>query len=181
MGNKIIKEEDDLETQIYEVGYLFAPTLTQEEISKKKELLHKMIESTEGKILMEGEPVLRDLAYDMTVTIANKKEIYGNGYFGWIKFEGNSSAIKIIQNNLKENIEIIRFLVTKTIADNTLLKIEKLLSLEKEEVVKLAIQEKEKVIELKKNSKSNQTPTPVQTTPISKEEIDKKIDQLIVE
>jgi len=190
MGNKIIKKEkekeDDLKTQIYEVSYLFVPILTQEDVSNKKELLHKIIESAGGKILTEGEPVLRDLAYNMTVTVANKKEIYSTGYFGWVKFEGNSSMIKVIHTNFKENTEIIRFLITKTVAEDTLLKIKKLLAFEKEEEAKNAIQEKEKMIELKRNSKSNQTPSPVQTTPtptptISREEMDEKIDQLIVE
>ncbi|MBU1246683.1 30S ribosomal protein S6 [Patescibacteria group bacterium] len=179
MGDKIIKKEDDMETQIYEVGYLFVPTFTQEEVSNKKDLLHKMNESLDGGILTEGEPVLRDLAYDMTVTVANKKEIYSAGYFGWIKFEGNASMIKMINNKLKENTEIIRFLVTKTTADDTLLKIEKLLALEKEEEIKIAIQEKEKVIESKR-VKDRQTPARA-STPISKEEIDKKIEKLIVE
>ncbi len=178
------KEEKETKQQVYEVGYLLVPTITEEGISEKVDVIRKNIESVKGQIVAQGDPVLRDLAYEMSIVVSNKKEIHGSGYFGWIKFEGDSAQVEKIDDKLKKDVEIIRFIIVKTLEEDTLAIIEKALAAEAEEISRAAIKEKEKVLELKnKERKEKETMKEKEKAaePISKEEIDETIDKLIAE
>ena len=109
---------------------------------------------------------------------------HGSGYFGWIKFEGDCAQVKKINDKLEKNTDIIRFIVIKTVSEDTFAIIEKTLASEAEEISRAAIKEKEKVLELKnKERKEKETMKEKEKAaePISKEEIDETIDKLIAE
>ena len=178
------KEEKEIKPQVYEVGYLLVSTIAEGDISGKVDAFRKIIESVNGRIIAQGDPVLRDLAYEMSIVVSNKKEIYSTGYFGWIKFEGDSAQVKKINDELKKNTDIIRFITIKTVPEDTFAMIEKTLTAEADEISRAATKEKEKVLELKnKERKEKETMREKEKAaePISKEEIDETIDKLIAE
>ncbi len=178
------KEEKEIKLQVYEIGYLLVSTIAEGDVSEKVDVIRKEIESVKGQIVAQGDPVLRDLAYEMSIVVSNKKEIHGSGYFGWIKFEGDCAQVKKINDKLEKNTDIIRFIVIKTVSEDTFAIIEKTLASEAEEISRAAIKEKEKVLELKnKERKEKETMKEKEKAaePISKEEIDETIDKLIAE
>ena len=178
------KEEKEIKSQIYEVGYLLVPTIAEGNVSEKVDTIRKIIESVMGRIITQGNPVLRDLAYEMSIVVSNKKEIHGTGYFGWIKFEGDSAQVEKINNKLKKDTEIIRFIVIKTLEEDTLAIIKKTLASEAEEISRAAIKEEGKMLELKNKERKEKEMIKEKekaAEPISKEEIDETIDKLIAE
>lgn len=185
MKSKIeAKEEKEIKPQVYEVGYLLVPTITEEGVSEKVDAIRKIIGLVEGRIIAQGDPVLRDFAYEMSIVVSNKKETYGSGYFGWIKFEGDSAQVKKINDKLKKNVEIIRFIIIKTLEEDTLAIIEKTLVSEAEEKTRAAIKEEGKMLELKNKERKEEEMKKEKekaAKPTSKEEIDETIDKLIAE
>lgn len=168
---------DESKARVYEVGYLLVPTIANEEVSDKVGSIRKVIESAGCKILDEGGPTLHDLAYEMSIIVSNKKETYNSGYFGWIKFEDSAVSIETIQDKLKKDAEIIRFIAIKTVREDTLAVIEKVLAAESEEKIKVATKEKEKMVESRREVVKKKEIV----KPASKEEIDETIEKLIIE
>lgn len=184
MKSKVEVEEKEAKSNVYEIGYLLVPTMSEKGVSEKSEAFRKMIELTKGSIIAEGKPVLQDLAYEMSIIVSNKKEIHNSGYFGWIKFEANSTQVEKIEKDLKEDVEIIRFILIKTVLEDTLSIIEKTLASEIETKARAAIKEEEKVLESKNKQRREEEKAKEKkkaAEPISKEEIDETIDKLIAE
>jgi hypothetical protein len=55
----------------------------------------------------------------MSRTIENKKTWFDTAYFGFIKFEMDPSEVESITPELSRNENIIRFMIIKTIRENT--------------------------------------------------------------
>jgi small subunit ribosomal protein S6 len=184
MKSKGDEEVKETKTNVYEVGYLLVPTVLESNVSTKVDAFRKVIELGGGRIIAEGGPVLQDLAYEMSIIVSNKKEIHSSGYFGWIKFEGNSDQIKKINSFFKKDSEVIRFVITKTILEDSLAIINKILAAEVETKARVAIKEEEKVLELKNKHRKEENTKKAKERPmeaISTEELDETIDKLIAE
>jgi|GEM_PF-755805 len=106
-------------TRVYELGYLLVPTTPEQEVQAAIEVLTKTLTDQSGVILSQGNPEYIDLAYPMQQRVASKLTTWDQAYFGWIKFEldpANSDAVKKV---LDLNQSLIRYLITKTSAENT--------------------------------------------------------------
>lgn len=105
---------------IYEVGYIMLPTIAEENLggevtSFKDTFLEK------GAVFISDEyPKLIELAYEMSRSIANKKQKFSYGYFGWVKFECTTEQAKTIKNILDKNEKLVRYLMIKTVRENTI-------------------------------------------------------------
>ena len=62
---------------------------------------------------------MRELAYEMTRVVNNINVRFNEGYFGWIKFELDGDKVKDLEKGLKLDEEVIRYLVVKTVRENT--------------------------------------------------------------
>lgn len=177
MKKKTEVEDKEVKPQIYEIGYLLVPTTAEDDVSKKVEAFRKTIESIKGKIIAEGNPVLKDLAYEMSIVVSNKKEKYGSGYFGWIKFEGDANQIDVVHDDFTKDDGVIRFIITKTVLEDSYSVIEKIIAAENEQKNRAAIKDKEeeKASDSKKQKKDDEDDL------FSEEGIDETIDKLIVE
>jgi ribosomal protein S6 len=119
---EIEEEEKDISSllSVYEIGYLMVPTIVEEGLgaevtSFKDSLLEK------GVVFISDEyPKLIELAYEMTRSIENKKQKFSYGYFGWVKFECTPTQAKEIKNFLEKNEKLIRYLMVKTVRENTM-------------------------------------------------------------
>ena len=172
---KIVETQDnDFETRVYEVSYLIVPSVVQEKLQDKVEVLRGVITSAKGSIIAEGEPKFRELAYDMTATVANKKTTYHDGYFGWIKFEADTQATKDIHTALEANNDLIRFMLIKTVREDACAIVSEILAKETEDKFR---KERGKDAPLKVVKE-----VPAAAAPeASKEEIDETIDKLLVD
>ena len=115
----------DVEPRIYEIGYHIIPTVKEEDIEKTVGEIRKVIELSVEKtaFIAEGAPSLMKLAYPMSVREGEKYTEYDRGYFGWIKFEAPASIVAVLNNALKINPNILRFVIWKTVREDTRAKI----------------------------------------------------------
>lgn len=136
---KVVKEVvlETLDPRVYEVGYLLSPAVRDENLTSALAKIQDTITTAGGTIIAEGEPEFIDLAYEMTRVIENKNIRFTQAYFGWIKFTIEPKQIVEINAVLETNIDIIRFLVLKTVVENTIIAknpLSKILKKRKEEV-----------------------------------------------
>jgi ribosomal protein S6 len=142
---KVVKEVvlETLDPRVYEVGYLLSPAVRDENLTSALAKIQETITTAGGTIIAEGEPEFIDLAYEMTRVIENKNIRFTQAYFGWIKFTIEPKQIVEINAVLETNIDIIRFLVLKTVVENTIIAknpLSKILKKRKEEVA-VAVEE----------------------------------------
>ena len=79
-----------------------------------------MLTSNGASFIADEYPKMMELAYEMSRAIANKKQKFTNGYFGWVKFEMSREGIVAAKAELDKNESVIRFLITKTVRESTL-------------------------------------------------------------
>ena len=146
--------------QVYEIGFHILPTVAEEKLGDEVSVLRNAIEPGGGAVILEDFPKMRDLAYKMQKYIDTKKVSFTKAYFGWIKFEGESELAQELKKVADEHANILRYLIIKTIRENTLL------TKPKERV------ERE---ELSAEKSAEEKPK------MSAEEIDESIDELVIE
>lgn len=114
-----------VEPRIYEIGYHIIPTVKEEDIEKTVGEIRSGIEKSAGQVsfVAEGAPSLIKLAYPMSVRSGEKYTEYDRGYFGWIKFEAPASIVSVLNDSLKVNANILRFIIWKTVREDTRAKI----------------------------------------------------------
>lgn len=157
---EVVDENIDAKTSVYEVGYLMVPSIPEEnlggEVTKFKDSLGEM-----GAVFISDEyPKMMELAYEMTRSITNKKQKFSYGYFGWVKFETTTINAKVIKESLDKNETLIRYLMIKTVRENTM--------------------SPKKVYGKNESSKRRQAPKVEGQATVSEEVIDKEIDALVI-
>lgn len=125
MAKKTIEEnveeqQNNVRLSIYEVGYHLLPTIAEENLGEEVTALKDLL-SNDGAVFISDEyPKLIELAYEMTRSIANKKQKFTSAYFGWVKFECNTTQAKVIKEMLDKNEKLIRYLMVKTVRESTM-------------------------------------------------------------
>jgi ribosomal protein S6 len=162
---KVEKQEGD--NQVYELGYHIVSTVAEEALPKEVESLKAILLKDGGSLVSEGEPKLINLAYSMTKSVADAKKKFTSAYFGWIKFETKSELIPEMKKKLDASASVLRYLMIKTVRENTLY------------TPKLTIRTPAKdeavVTKTKRTEKSEDA------KPASVEELDKTIDEMVLE
>ncbi len=159
-----IKQEKEGSVAIYEASYLFLPSLAQEQVPAKVASLKEMITSAGGALISDEDPILIDLAYGMVKVISTVRHKAKTGYFGWIKFEISTEGIGKIKKALDANDDILRYLIIRTVRENTLLNGK--MKLQKEEKSRREDEAAAEGAEVEKEA--------------APEEIDKSIDELVI-
>lgn len=114
-----MNHNEHTEPRVYELGYHIVPTLAAEQIPEASGAVRGMIERISKDIIAEELPVFIDLAYQIVKTIEHKNKRYNDAYFGWVKFEANPEGIATLEEELKKDVNVLRYLVTKTLRENT--------------------------------------------------------------
>ena len=150
---------------VYELGYHVVSTVAVENLPKEVESLKAIVLADGGSLITEGEPKLINLTYSMTKSVADAKKKFSTAYFGWIKFETKSEKMSEIKKKLDNNPNILRYLLVKTVRENTMF------------TPKLTIRtpNKDEAPKVKKPIKTEETKA------TSIEELDKTIDELVLE
>ncbi len=154
--------EKEAKMTVYEVGYLLVPTIAEENVGGEVTNLKDMLASNGAQFISDEFPKMMELAYQMSRDIANKKNKFTTGYFGWVKFELPTENALTVKGNLDRNESIIRYLMIKTVRESTM---------------------STKRTYTKDATKRRTTPSadaaPVE--PMNEEVIDKEIDALVLE
>jgi|AntAceMinimDraft_6_1070360.scaffolds.fasta_scaffold11650_4 predicted flap endonuclease-1-like 5' DNA nuclease len=108
------------EPRVYELGYILSPNVSEGSLSIERDALVALITKFKGIVISESQPQLIDLAYEMDKIINNKRQKYTQGYFGWIKFDVGPNHIESLSQQVEELAEMIRFIMIKTIRENTI-------------------------------------------------------------
>lgn len=152
--------ESNTDSRIYEVGYLLAPTIAEEKVSEHYVALKDLVGSLDCETIADEMPRMISLAYTIEKIVQNVRSKYDTAYFGWVKFEMSPDKVLELKKKLDLNNDIVRFLLIKTIRENTVAA--------KRFVNRDAIRRKTPVVG------ENEV-----VAPINKEEIDKEIDAMV--
>jgi len=87
----------------YELSFWFSSQLEEKAIEQKFDNLLKQLEKSGASIIFSQSPQLKQLAYPI------KKE--RNAYFGYIQFEFSKDSLVHLEEGLKLNNDLIRFMV----------------------------------------------------------------------
>ncbi len=162
-----IKEKDE-NVAVYEVSFLLLPSLASEQVPSSADFLKKVIKELGGAIISDENPILIDLAYPMTKVVGTTRHKVDTAYFGWLKFELSRDGMEKVKKSLDSSENVLRYLIIKTVRENTLLFGK----------MKLGKEEKPKRNEEKDEPVEDDSIDVVKET--SPEEIDKSIDELVI-
>ena len=157
-----VEETSGADSRIYEVGYLLVPSIPEEEVPATYGNLKELVSSFGGIMISDEMPVMINLAYTMQKTVQNVRSKYNTAYFGWVKFYMDAEKILELKKKLDLDPNIIRFLMIKTVKENTIAAkrfVHKDISRKKIQTIKSGDSEENVVI--------------------NKEEIDKEIDAMV--
>ena len=160
------EREGDIDPRVYEVGYLIIPALSDEEAPKEAQAIKEFIQSTGGTVISEEAPKHFTLAYTMYRTENGKQEKFETGHFGSIKFEIDPEGVLKIKEAFDGNKNILRYIIFKTVKENTRAEIrlpQVRVERRQETVAKPVLRKEEKDV------------------PVSEEQLDKSIEELVVE
>lgn len=148
---------------VYEIGFHIAPIVGDEKLAYEVSEMKGLLEKIKAETISEDFPRLRVLAYPLSKVIGGSKKTFKEAYFGWIKFEADAEAVVEFKNEVEKLSNVLRFLIIKTVKENTLYGNKFAPKYEGKPK-----KEEEKRVEEPKG-------------PINEEEIDKTIEDLVIE
>ncbi len=121
VAKKPVQQEDATEARVvvYEVGYHLVPTLEDSAIEGAVSRIRGAIEKAGGNFLAEGACIRMTLAQPIAIWNNGRWTKYDQSHFGWIKFELDAAHISLIEKALKDDKEILRSIVFKTVREDT--------------------------------------------------------------
>src|SRR3989338_7005439 len=124
-ADEAVMEVNETEVQdapalrIYEVGYHIAPETKEEDLEKVVATIRSIVEQAGGSFIAEGAPSMTKLAYPMFVREGEKTTEYDRGYFRWLKFEAPVAVARSLEESLKRDKNLFRFIVFQTVREDT--------------------------------------------------------------
>ncbi len=118
-NNETIVDSREYDNKVYEISFIFDNKLDEGAALEKGNAIKQSIATLGGSFISEEAPYMRELAYEMTRVQNNVNVRFSVGYFGWIKFELDGAKMKEFEKSLKLDEEIVRYMVIKTVRDNT--------------------------------------------------------------
>ena len=161
-----IDESVDVESRVYEVGYLLVPTIEEDQLQVVYGNLKGLVSSFGGKEISDDMPKMMEIAYPMVKVVQNVRSKFNTAYFGWMKFFMDAEKVNELKKKLDLDPNIIRHLIIKTVKENTL-------------ATKRFVNRdgaRRKPMFTKKEGENSE-----EATPINKEEVDKEIEKMVAE
>lgn len=165
---KVKKTENKTDTsKVYEISYILASTIQDEKVSDEVSTISKLITSNGGDVISSENPVLIELAYPMVKITPTFRGKFSKGYFGWMKFEMEPEFLSKIKENLDISNNVVRYLIIKTVRENTLLNGKMVLKNDLKKPNDEIVSEDDVVLQ-------------DTDKPINLEEVDKAVDDLVI-
>jgi ribosomal protein S6 len=160
---------------VYEIGYLIAPNIPEEKIPAEALAIGEIINSAGSKVIAEEAPHRIKLAYEMRKkNVSGSYEKYNDAYFGWIKFEVGSDAIEAVKKSVEIHPSVLRMLLTSTVRENTYLG-------KHAPVIAAELELKKELSDKNSDKTAEKTEDKKEVAPVSVEEMDKSIDEMVKE
>ena len=156
------QEVDAVDNRVYELGFLFVPTIKEEELPAVYDSLKELVASFGGQQISDDMPKMMNLAYSMVKVVKNVRSKFDTAYFGWVKFTMDADKVLDLKKKLDLDPNVIRFLILKTVKENTM------------SSKRFTRDSSRRKAPVAKTEGEN-----VEPTEINKEEIDKEIDAMI--
>lgn len=152
---------NEADARVYEVGYLLVPTIEEGAVVAEYTRIKDLVASFGGELIADDMPHMTPLAYTMLKVVQNVRSKFSTAYFGWVKFYMDPQQVIALKKKLDFDPNVIRFLVLKTVKENTLAT-KRFVNRDGIRRKPVAKSEGEEVV-----------------VPINKEEIDKEIDAMV--
>jgi len=154
--------EKDNDNLVYEVGFHLLPNMDESNVPTEALKIKSIIEENEGVIISDEIPKMIPLAYDISKVIDTKRQKFNKAYFGWVKFEMDPSKILNVKTKVENLANVLRFIIVKTVKEDTM------------HTHKIPMFRKE-------NAKEEKGEDVADKPKVSEAEIDKSIDELIID
>ena len=154
------EERQDKRTKVYELGFLLIPSIAEENLGGEVQNIKAAIEKYNGTFITEDFPKLRPLAYTMQKASNGSRGKFEKAYFGWIKFEIEPVNVGDLKSIFAKNDSILRSMIIETVRENTLMS--------------------QRVV-FKTPAEAEKARKEEGAAPVSEEELDKTIENLVVE
>jgi len=99
---------------IYEVGFHVVPTVDEAGVPAVVAKIRAVLEKGDAEIISEQAPLRTRLAYTIERATVGKREKYDEAYFGCIKFATERENIAALEQLLRSDREILRYLLVVT-------------------------------------------------------------------
>src|SRR5690606_35877223 len=84
--------------------------------------IKSILDKAGAEVISEEYPSLMELAYTISKRVRGSKENFDTAYFGWIKFEATPESIEEIDEAVRGVEEVLRFIIVKTLREDTIIK-----------------------------------------------------------
>ncbi len=162
VNSEVVENTHKDGNRVYEVAYLFLPTISEDDTATAYGNLKELITSSGGEVISSDMPKMIGLSYTMYKVIQNVRNKFDNAYFGWIKFIIEPEKALELKKKLDLEENLLRFLMVKTVKENTI---------------------SSRRFTHKEGGYKKSAPAPKKEegseTPIDKEEIDKEIEAMV--
>lgn len=101
---------------VYEVGFHVVPTVGDEGVAGVVDQVRSALGNAE--IISEQFPERMRLAYTVERSLTGKREKYDEAYFGFIKFALERESIPALEEALRSNKNVLRFLLVETVRED---------------------------------------------------------------
>jgi len=117
-----MNESHDDRKMVYEIGYLIATSIPEEQVPAEADKIKKIINDAGAVILAEEAPHLQPLAYTMRKKmVSGAYDKYDEAHFGWVKFEMSSNKVEEAKKAIEVLPTVLRMLLITTVRENTYL------------------------------------------------------------
>jgi ribosomal protein S6 len=100
------------EKKAYEIGYLLTPLLPEEKVEEVLEnTFRASIEAAGGELTDRFIPKIRTLAYPVPKMIGNKKSVFTEAYFSYLRFKCESTKVHKVKEALDKSEHVLRYLI----------------------------------------------------------------------
>ena len=161
--------DDAVGMRVYEIGYHISSNVKEDALEKVVGGIRAQIEKAGGSFIAEGAPSLTRLSYGIEGPQEGegaKRIMHDRAYFGWIKFESSVAGAHALETALKNNADLIRFILFRTVREDTRAKMKPptLREVKRTDVIKAAPRRAEEA-----------------AAPVSEEELEKALQDLTAE
>lgn len=105
---------------VYEVGFHLLPALAEGEVAALVQNIRGAIEKAGGAVFSSEEPKRLKFAYRIERSEGGKRGKYTEGWFGWMKFDGEEglrAGIPALGEALGAEKNILRFILIETVRE----------------------------------------------------------------
>ena len=161
---KAVKEKEEAgEPRVYELGFLLLPTVPEEEVAVQVARLKEFFQKDGGVFVSEEFPKKLGLAYPIGKKAGGKRASYTTAYLGSFKYEVSPEAVLLLNSALEKETAVLRFLLIETVRESAV------------PIHRPVFARPEAVKTLEK------PPTRAEKSVMSEEELDRTIEELMVE